>query len=156
MNNNKLSKILTALSVIIGIIGMFFYIRVVSAGDDAIKSEVDLQNNIISPFIWATIIVLGITIISSLFASISSLVKNPKQLKKTFLSIAILGVLLVVSYLIHDGGEVLNAKGEVLSGGEKDAVANVWSSTGIRFSVILGAIGLLLVVSDMVKSMIKS
>lgn len=156
MNNNKLSKVLTILAVIIALIGAFFYIRILSAGDEAIETTADLQNSIISPFVWLTVVVLGITVVASLLSSISSLIKKPEQLKKTLLSIGVLGVILVISYFLHDSSAALDASGAVLKGGAEGATSNVWSSTGIWFSVILGAIGLALFLVDMVKSLVKS
>ncbi|MEQ6123740.1 hypothetical protein AAON49_06025 [Pseudotenacibaculum sp. MALMAid0570] len=156
MNNNKLTKVLTIVAVVIALIGAFFYIRILSAGDEAIESTADLQNSIISPFVWVTIIVLGIAVAASLISSISSLIKKPEQLKKTLLSIGALAVVLVISYFLHDASEVVDASGKVLDGGAQGETSNVWSSTGIWFSVILGAVGLGMFLVDMVKSLVKS
>ncbi|MFD2567282.1 hypothetical protein [Pseudotenacibaculum haliotis] len=156
MNNNKLSKVLTIVAVIIALIGAFFYIRILGAGDEAIETTADLQNSIISPFVTITVVVLGITILAAVISSISSLVKKPEQLKKTLLSIGALGVVLVISYFLHDSAEVVDASGKVLDGGAAGETSNVWSSTGIWFSIILGAVGLALFLVDMVKSLVKS
>ena len=156
MKNNKISKVLTIVAVVIALIGAFFYIRILTEGDEAIETTADLQNSVISPFVWLTVIVLGLAIVSSLASSISSLIKNPEQLKKTLLSIGVLGVVLVISYFLHDGTEVVDASGKVLKGGAAGETSNVWSSTGIWFSVILGAIGLGMFLVDMVKSLVKS
>lgn len=156
MNNNKFSKILTIVALLISLIGAFFYIRVLTSGDEAIETSADLQNSIISPFVWLTIIVLAAAVVVSLGSSISSLVKKPEQLKKTLLSIGVLAVILAISYFIHDASEVLDASGKVLKGGAADETSNVWSSTGIWFSIILGAIGLGMFLIDMVKSLVKS
>ncbi len=159
MSNNKFSKILTILAVIIALIGAFFYIRILSAGDEAFTEGADalsLQNSVISPFVWVTVIVLIATIFVSLLTSILGLVKKPEQLKKTLLSIAILGVVLVIAYFLNDSTEVLDAQGKVLKGGSAGETSNVWSSTGIWYSVILGGVGLALFLVDMVKSLVKS
>jgi len=154
--NNKLSKVLTIIAVIIALIGAIFYIRVVMAGDDAIKESADLQNSIISPFVWLTVIVLIATAAASLISSVISLVKKPEQLKKTLLSVAVLGVVLVIAYLLKDGSVVLDAQGKIVEGGEEGVASNIWSSTGIWYSIILGGVGLALFLYDMVKSLIKS
>lgn len=154
--NNKLSKVLTIIAVIIALIGAIFYIRVVMAGDDAIEDSADLQNTIISPFVWLTVIVLIATAGAALLSSVISLVKKPEQLKKTLLSIAVLGVVLVIAYLLKDGSVVLDAQGKIVEGGEEGVTSNVWSSTGIWYSIILGGVGLVLFLYDMVKSLIKS
>ena len=154
--NNKLSKVLTIIAVIIALIGAIFYIRVVMAGDEAIEGSADLQNTIISPFVWLTVIVLIATAGAALLSSIISLVKKPEQLKKTLLSIVVLGVVLVIAYLLKDGSVVLDAQGKIVEGGEEGVASNIWSSTGIWYSIILGGVGLVLFLYDMVKSLIKS
>ena len=154
--NNKLSKVLTIIALIIALIGAVFYIRVVMAGDDAIEDSADLQNTIISPFVWLTVIVLIATAGAALLSSVISLVKKPEQLKKTLLSIAVLGVVLVIAYLLKDGSVVLDAQGKIVEGGEEGVASNIWSSTGIWYSIILGGVGLVLFLYDMVKSLIKS
>jgi hypothetical protein len=157
--NNKISKVLTIVAVVIALIAAFFYISIVYYGDDALKEGPDaleLQNAIISPFITTTVIILGATIFFALVTSIFNLIKKPEALKKTLLSIGILGVVLVIAWLLKDGSPVLDAQGNVLDGGEQGSTSNVWSSTGIWFSVILGGVGLALFLVDMVKSLVKS
>ena len=154
--NNKFSKILTAIALVLAIITAFFYIRLLYIGDDELKASADFQNSIISPFIWFTVIVLIATIAISIFSSVFSLVRKPEQLKKTLLSIGILAVVLLIAYFFKDGTEVLGADGKVLVGGEENSTSNVWSSAGILYSIILGGVGLALFLVDMVKSLVKS
>ena len=154
--NNKFSKILTAIALVLAIITAFFYIRLLYIGDDELKASADFQNSIISPFIWFTVIVLIATIAISIFSSVFSLVRKPEQLKKSLLSIGILAVVLLIAYFFKDGTEVLGADGKVLVGGEENSTSNVWSSTGILYSIILGGVGLALFLVDMVKSLVKS
>ena len=103
-------------------------------------------------------ICLGIKCLAaiSIFSSVFSLVRKPEQLKKTLLSIGILAVVLLIAYFFKEGTEVLGADGKVLVGGEENSTSNVWSSTGILYSIILGGVGLALFLVDMVKSLVKS
>ena len=154
--NNKFSKILTAIALVLAIITAFFYIRLLYIGDDELKASAVFQNSIISPFFWFTVIVLITTIAISIFSSVFSFVRKPEQLKKTLLSIGILAVVLLIAYFFKDGTEVLGADGKVLVVGEENSTSNVWSSTGILYSIILGGVGLALFLVDMVKSLVKS
>ena len=163
MANNKFSKILTIVAVIISLVAIFFYIMILSKGDGAFDAKevgqdvaLDNQNNIISPYVWVTIIVLVVTIFFAVLSSLLNLAKKPEQLKKTLLSVGVLGIVLVVAYLLNDPSEVLDAQGKVLDGGATGETSNVWSSTGIWYSVILGGVGLALFLVDMVKSLVKS
>lgn len=157
--NSKYSKILTIVSLIIAVIAAFFYIRILSAGDEAFTEgadALDLQNSVISPFVWITMIVLGATIFFALLSSILNMMKKPEALKKTLLSIAILGVILVVSYLLNDSAEVLDAQGKVLKGGAAGETSNVWSSAGIWFSQILLGVSSALFLLEIGKGLVKS
>ena len=157
--NNKFSKILTIVALLIALIAAFFYISILYNGDAAIKEgpdALDLQNTIISPFVTTTVIILGITIFFAVVSSILNMVKKPEALKKTLLSVGILAVVLVIAYLLKDDSVVLDAQGKVLKGGIAGETSNVWSSTGIWYSVILGGVGLALFLVDMVKSLVKS
>lgn len=164
MNSNKFSKVLTILALLISLVGIGFYVWVLVTGDDAFKVEesgnaeeaLRLQNLIISPFVWFTVIILVGTIAVSVISSVISLVKKPEQLKKTLMSIVALAVVLVIAYFMHNGAEVIGADGNVLEGGEANSTSNVWSSTGIWYSIILGGVGLALFLVDMVKSLVKS
>ena len=152
------------LALVISLVGIGFYVWVLVIGDDAFKPEESgdpeeaarLQNLIISPFVWYTVIILVGTLVVAVASSVISLVKKPEALKKTLISIASLGVVLVIAYLLKDGAEVVGADGAVLPGGAENATANVWSSTGIWYSVILGGVGLALFLVDMVKGLVKS
>ena len=154
--SSKFSKILTIVVLIIGLIGLFFYVRVLMAGDDAIKESADLQNSIISPFIWLTIIVLAITIGSSLISSLFGLVKNPENLKKALLGVGSLAILLVISYILGDSNAVLDSQGMVIEGGEAGAAGNQWVGSLIWLSSILAIIGGIFFVYDLIKGLIKS
>lgn len=164
MNNKNLSKLLMLLALVISLVGIGFYVWVLVIGDEAFQPEESgdvetaqrLQNLVISPFVWYTVILLIGTMVVTVVSSIISMVKKPEALKKTLLSIASLGVILVIAYFLKDGAEVVGADGAVLKGGEENALANIWSSTGIWYSLILGGVGLALFLVDMVKGLVKS
>lgn len=149
--SNKFSKILTLLIAIISVIGIGLFINVSLAekGSEALSSAVGLLIPY-SAYLLYTIVIITVIL------SIIGLVKNPDNLKKTLLGLAVLGVLLVVSYLIGDSSAVYDAKGVVLEGGEEGAFSNKWSSTGIWYSIILGAIGFVFFIVDLVKGFVKS
>jgi hypothetical protein len=152
--NSKLSKILSLVSGLIGVIAIIFLIRIVMVGDDALKENVDLQNSILSPFVSFAKIILIITAIIALVFSIWNLIQHPKQLKKALISIVALGILLAIAYVIADDGETLNTSGVVLKNGEAGSTSK-WVSTGIWYSFILGAVALLGVSMDFLKSLVS-
>ena len=83
------------------------------------------------------------------------MVKNPENLKKTLYSLAILGAILLVSYMFASDAEVTDVFGNTLKDGEAGATSK-WVGTGIIYSLALGAVGLILFVSDLLKGLVKS
>jgi hypothetical protein len=152
--DSKKSKILTIITGIIGLIGVFFLIRIIMVGDEAVETSVDVQSSIVDPFITFSYILLIIATIITLVLSIVNLVKHPKALKKTLMSLAVLGVLLVISYFMASDAAVTDGVGKVLKDGAAGATSK-WVSALINFSAILGVIGLGAIGAGFVKSLIK-
>jgi len=152
--NQKLSKILTLVAGLIGLIGFFFFIRIMIEGDEALKVDADLQGSILSPFISFSIIVLVITAIIAVVFSAVNMIKHPQVLKRTLMGVGVLLVFLVVAYSLADDGAVMSM-GKVLKDGEAGSVSK-WVSTGINFSAILGVIGFGAFLIDFVKSLLKN
>ena len=152
--NKKLSKILTLVAGLIGLIGFFFFIRILIEGDEALKIDADLQNSILSPFISFSIIVLVVTAIIAVVFSAVNMIKHPQVLKRTLMGVGVLLIFLVVAYFLADDGAVMSM-GKVLEYGEAGSISK-WVSTGINFSAILGVIGFGAFLIDFVKSLVKN
>lgn len=150
--NSNISKILSLVAGAIGLIAIYFLVRIIMAGDDAVKESLDLQNSLVSPFVSFARIILIITAILAIVFSVWNLVRQPKMLKKTLLSIGVLAVLLIIAYMMASDAAVTNAAGTVIKDGEAGSVSK-WVSTGIWYSMILGGIGLAFFLWDFVKSL---
>lgn len=153
--DDKKSKILTYVTGLIGLIGFYFFIRIVMEGDDAIKEDGALQASILSPFISFSIFLLIATAVISLVFSVLNLTKHPDVLKRTMMGVAAMAVLLVVAYVFASGDAVTDALGKVIKDGEAGSVSK-WVSALINYSFILGAIGLVFFLFDFVKSLVKN
>lgn len=152
--NQKLSKILTLVAGLIGLIGFFFFIRIMIEGDEALKVDADLQGSILSPFISFSIIVLVVTAVIAVVFSAVNMIKHPQVLTRTLMGVGVLLIFLVVAYSFADDGAVMSM-GKVLKDGEAGSVSK-WVSTGINFSAILGVIGFGAFLIDFVKSLVKN
>jgi hypothetical protein len=150
--NSKVSKILSLVSGFIGLVAIYFLTRIIMEGDDAVKESLDLQNSLVSPFVQFAKIILIITTIITLVFSLLNLIKHPKLLKKTLVSIAALSVLLIFAYAMASDAAVTNASGNIIKDGEAGSTSK-WVSTGIWYSMILGGIGLGFFLWDFVKSL---
>jgi len=150
--NSKVSKILSLVSGLIGLIAIYFLVRIIMEGDDAVKESLDLQNSLVSPFVQFAKVILIITTIVAVVFSLWNLVRQPKLLKKTLISLAALGVLLLISYIGASDEATTNMSGNIIKDGEAGSTSK-WVSTGIWYSMILGAIGLGFFIWDFIKSL---
>jgi len=150
--NSKVSKILSLVSGLIGLIAVYFLVRIIMEGDDAVKESLDLQNSLVSPFVQFAKIILIITTIVAVVFSLWNLVRQPKLLKKTLVSLAALAVLLLIAYMMSSDEATTNMSGNIIKDGEAGSTSK-WVSTGIWYSMILGAIGLGFFAWDFVKSL---
>ena len=123
-------------------------------GDDQIIESVDLQNSLVSPYIKFATFVLIITAIIAVVFSLINMIKNPKLLVRSLISIGFLAVILVISYMLASDAAVLDVSGKVLKGGEAGSVSK-WVSTGIWYSVILGGIAIVAIVGGFLKSLVS-
>jgi len=153
--NSQLSKILSLVSGVIGIAAVYFLTRIIMEGDDSIEASVDLQNSIISPYVNFSKAILIITTVLAVVFSLWNLIKHPKLLKKTLMSLGVLAVLLVIAYVMASDAAVTDVSGNILKNGEAGSVSK-WVSTGIWYSLILGGIGMLFFLYDFVKSLVKN
>ena len=152
--SQKLSKILTLVAGLIGLIAFYFFVRIVMVGDDTLENDAAAQASIISPFISFAKFVLIATALISVVFSLLNLVKHPQVLKRSLMGVGALLVLLFVAYIMASDAAVTDSVGRVLEDGEAGSVSK-WVSTGINFSAILGVIGLAFFLFDFTKSLAK-
>ena len=153
MKSNKLLNISIA---VISVIGIILFIRVAAEDKEALGASVDLQNSLVSPLVYFSTYLLYASVIIAIVLSMISLVRNPDNLKKTLMSLAVLGVIFLISYFTADSAAVLDTQGAVLEGGEEGSTTNQFVGTGIWYSVFLGAIASVFFVWDLVKGLVKS
>ncbi len=150
---NKLSKILTGVTLVIGLVAFFFLIRIITTGDETIKNSLEEQSSIVSPFVNFSIIILGITAVVTVVFSLVNLLKQPEVMKKALVSIGALGVVLIISYFTAQSDQVMDAANiEVLSAAGSST--SKWVSTLITYSFVLGAAGIIFVIFDFLKSLV--
>ncbi len=151
--NTNISKILKVLVALIAVVAAYFFIKIMSVGDVAII-EGQGTLGIVGPLVTFSkgllYVVAGVTVLFS----IVGLLKKPQALKKTLISLAVLGVLVAISYSLAGDEAVLDVSGQVLKDGES-GFKSKWVSTGIWYTVFLGAIAIGTIVLGGVKSIVK-
>ena len=153
--NNKLSKILTVVVGLIGIVGFYFFVMILYYGDEAVETDAVVQAKTVVPFVTFAIVILILTGLIAIVASIVNMVKNPHVLKRTLIGIGLFGILLVGAYILADDGVVYDGVGKMLKGGEAGTTSK-WVSTGINLSATLGVLGFIGFGVDFVKSFLKN
>ncbi len=151
--NQNLTKILKGLVILIAVVAAYFFIMIISTGDDVIV-EGGGSLGIIGPMVSFSIGLFIVVLLLTVLFSIIGLFKKPEALKKTLLGIAILAVFLAVSYGLAPDAAVTDITGEVLEGGEAGSNSK-WVSTGIWYTVLLGATAVATIVLGGVKKIIK-
>lgn len=149
---NNLSKILNIFIAVIALIGAFLFIRIFITDGSDVSALDGAVGNIVS---FSTIL-LYFAVGATLILSFIALFRNPENLKKTLLGLAVLGVVLVFAYFLADSDAVLDTAGKILEGGEEGSTSNQWVGTGIWYSIALGLVASLFFVYDLLKGLVKS
>ncbi|MDO6738178.1 hypothetical protein [Wenyingzhuangia sp. 2_MG-2023] len=145
--SSKLSKILTIIILVIAVIGAVLYAGVLTSEEDSVYSSV-------SPLVEFSAWLLYATLAITVVFAVVNIFKNPEDLKKIAINVAILGLVYVVAYVTASDAAVLDVQGQILEGGEAGATSKL-ISTIINYSVYLGAIAIAVVGLGAVKTAIK-
>lgn len=135
----KLEKILKIVILLVGVICAFMAFRVLAAGDDALKTDVDLQSSLISPFLVVAYIVFAITTGVTLIFTVLNLFKNPELLKKALIGIGAFIVIIVISFVLAKSEATVVGDVSLSASGTK------WVGTGLItfYFLIVIAVGLI-------------
>ncbi len=143
-------KIITVIVAVLAIIGLVLALMAMTVeADDRVAADVAA-----SPLVSYSLVLLGITAVVAVLGSLFSLLKNPAALKKAIMGLVVLGVVLLVSYLLANSDQVIDAKNEIIAA--TGSSVSKLTSTGIIFSAILMLVAGLFFVWDLLKGLVKS
>ncbi|HLT54064.1 MAG TPA: hypothetical protein VKZ97_09240 [Flavobacteriaceae bacterium] len=133
----KLQNIIKIIVLIIGVIAAFFFIRIMSIGDDVIEVDVAKQS-IVGSFITLALITLAIAAIITLVFTLINLVMHPEKLKQALISIALFAVVVAIAYFTSS--EWMPEGSEISTGGAK------WIEAGLKafYFLVIVAVGAML------------
>ncbi|WP_040252285.1 hypothetical protein [Psychroserpens mesophilus] len=117
----NIQKIIKIGALVIGLIAVFFLVRIIMLGDEAIEADVANQG-ILSGFITLALVVLAIAAISAVVFSLVNLVSNPDKLKKALLSLGVFAVILVLGYVMSSGQERILSDGTTLTAAQSQMI----------------------------------
>lgn len=110
----NIQKIIKIGALVIGLIAVFFLVRIITIGDEAIEADAANQG-ILSSFITLALIVLAIATISAVVFSLVNLISNPDKLKKSLISVGVFAVILILGYVMSSGEERILSDGSTLT-----------------------------------------
>jgi succinate dehydrogenase hydrophobic anchor subunit len=147
----KIQSIVKIVSAIIGVLGAFFLLRIISTGDEDIKMAASMGDfGVVSPLVQLASIVLIITIAMTLIFTLRGLFSDFAKLKKAGIAIGLFLVVIFISFILSGGEETPLKDGEVLS-----ASSSKWVGTGIRTFYILSLVAISLMALSGTRKILK-
>ena len=110
----NIQKIIKIVALVIGLIAVFFLVRIMMLGDEAIEADVANQA-VLSWFANLAYVVLAIATISAFLFSMVNLVSQPEKLKKALMSLGVFALVLIVAWFASSGVETELTDGTMLS-----------------------------------------
>ena len=146
MTIQKISKIVVG---ILGLLGVVFLVRIISAGDEAIKSGEEA--GLVDPMAYIAYITLGAVLVFVVFFILKNLFTNTKSLKSTLIGIGAFAAVILISYE-SAGGDPMEYK---LQDGIATAGQSHIVGTGLIAFYILLAVAAVSMIFSGVKKVIS-
>ena len=147
MTIQKISKIFVG---ILGLLGVVFLVRIISAGDDAIKSGEEA--GLVDPMAYVAYITLGAILVFVVFFVLKNLLTNGKSLKSTLIGVGAFAAVLVVSY-VAAGGDTMQYK--LQEGIATDGQSQMVGAGLIAFYILLAVAAISMIYSGVKKVISK-
>lgn len=136
MNFKTISKILVG---ILGFLGIIFLVRIVAAGDEAIKTGG--EDGLVEPMAYVAYVIFALTIVFVLFFVLKNLFTNTAGLKNTLIGVGAFAAVLAISYVVS-GGDAMNynlQEGGIASEGTSQLVGGGLVAFYLLLAIAAGA-----------------
>ncbi|MEZ4853292.1 hypothetical protein [Flavobacterium sp.] len=126
-------KLIKIVAIAISVISLIFLGLLMANGDGE-------ENAWISPLIYISYIVLFACVVLVLLFVFKNVFSNKETLKSTLIGLGLFLVVILISYILADGSEVISSNGSVLA---PAGATSKWVSAGIyaTFILAIAAIG---------------
>ena len=94
-------KILKIVAALLGVLGIVFLVRIISAGDEAIKSGESA--GLVDPMAYVAYAILALVLVFVVFFVIKNLFTNTAGLKNTLIGVGAFVAVLLISYVLAGG-----------------------------------------------------
>ncbi len=132
MNFKTISKVLVA---ILGLLGVIFLVRIVAAGDEAIKTGG--ESGLVEPMAYVAYFIFALALAFVLFFVLKNLFTNTGGLKNTLIGVGAFAAILVLAYVVS-GGDAM--KYDLQEGGKATEGASQMVGAGLVAFYLLLAI----------------
>ena len=146
-----LHKILKIVAAVLSLVGIVSLIRIIAAGDDAIKTGG--QDGLFEPMAWMGYIILGLCVLFVLGFVLKNLFTNTAGLKNTFIGVGAFIAVLVIAYAVSGSDLPIEYKNgdEIATPGQSTLVG-----TGlVAFYILLGVAAVSMVFAGVKKVISK-
>jgi hypothetical protein len=114
-------KILTIIAGVVGVISIFLLIRIIGAGDDAIKAG---EDGSVAPLMYVAYVIFAISLALVVVFTLKNIATNPGALKSALTSVGAFALVGLICYFVLASGvetpmrddKVLSASGSQLVG----------------------------------------
>ena len=145
-----LHKILKIVAAVLSLVGIVSLIRIIAAGDDAIKTGG--QDGLFEPMAWMGYIILGLCVLFVLGFVLKNLFTNTAGLKNTFIGVGAFLAVLVLAYVVSGGDTMAYKNGdEIATPGQSTLVG----SGLVAFYILLGVAAVSMVFAGVKKVISK-
>ena len=141
-------KIITIIAGVIGVIAMFFLIRIIGVGDEAIKAGE--SSGIVNTFMYIAYTILALILVLVVLFTLKNIFSNAATLKSTLMGVGAFLVVGLICYFLATGVETPMKEGEVLSAGDSKLIG-----AGLYMFYALAIIAIGSMLFSGIKKMIK-
>ena len=147
MTFKKISKIAVA---ILGVLGVIFLARIISAGDEAIKSGEEA--GLVDPMMYVADITLAVALVLVILFVLKNLFTNTKSLKSTLIGLGAFAAVLIISYAVS-GGDTTQYK--LQDGYATDAQSHMVGAGLVAFYILLAVAAISMIYAGVKKVISK-
>lgn len=140
-----LHKILRIVAAVLSLAGIISLVRIIAAGDDAIKTGESAS--LVDPMAWIAYITLGLVLVFVLVFVVKNLFTNTAGLKSTLIGVGAFAAVLVIAYALS-GGDPMTYK-------LQDGVATEGQSTMVGAGLVAFYILLFVAAATMIFAGVK-
>ncbi|MFI8378453.1 hypothetical protein [Leeuwenhoekiella sp. NPDC079379] len=145
-----LHKILKIVALILSILGAIWLVRILITGDTAIIDSPELQNSLVTPFIYIAYAAFAVALVFVVIFVVKNIFTGGSSLKGTLIGLGAFLAVVVISFLLASGEET-----PLRDGGSLSASASRWVEAGIYAFYILAVVAIGAMVFSGVKKLAK-